>query len=689
MKKTTITLLVFVLLFSVSSSFVSNKRVNALSGADFKPGRIIDDVIFTNKTSMTTTQIQQFLESKVVGGSCDTDGSRPTTSTPNHWNSAAGRYYTHAEWGALYGNPAPFVCLTTYRENPTTKITNLGNPGLVISGAQTAAEIIYNAGQQYNINPQVLIVLLQKEQSLVTDDWPWASQYASATGAYCPDTAACDATKAGFGTQVREAARLFRYYMDTPWLYFVGNNYVLYNPNTACGGTTVNIENKATEALYHYTPYQPNAAALNNLYGTGDSCSAYGNRNFWRMFNDWFGSSLGLPRDSSLQSVTNNGGALEIGQTRTVTIALLNTGNDTWCADGYCSGGSLPTRLVSWGFKPFSFYDKSDPAWVSPDQVAMTTPTVKSGEIGYFTFRILAPNTRGLSASSQFVPLISAATFVPKSAVWVGGSVYGPPMQLMSTTPAVTTTILPNQRTHVTVVIRNKSVSTWYSETGRSANQYPFRLMTPGYASSPYYDPDDSNWLSPNQIAMQTATVKPGEDAIFQFDVKGPFTQIEAYDLHLLPVIDGVSFLDDIGIHVSLNTPKPLLSYEYVSAINPPAYVLGGSPSTPQKVTLIIKNTSNVVWRNETAGRANRVRLMMDFPRYRQSIFYDDTDTAWLTKDQISMKTAVVNPGENAQFDFYWKVPTKPGNYLEYFTLVADGYGFFPSYGHAFRTIVN
>jgi hypothetical protein len=30
---------------------------------------------------------------------------------------------------------------------------------------------------------------------------------------------------------------------------------------------------------------------LANLYGTGDSCSAYGNRNFWRIFRDWFGST--------------------------------------------------------------------------------------------------------------------------------------------------------------------------------------------------------------------------------------------------------------------------------------------------------------------------------------------------------------------------------------------------------------
>jgi hypothetical protein len=36
----------------------------------------------------------------------------------------------------------------------------------------------------------------------------------------------------------------------------------------------------------------PNAAALANPYRVGDSCSSYGNRNFWNYYNDWFGSPV-------------------------------------------------------------------------------------------------------------------------------------------------------------------------------------------------------------------------------------------------------------------------------------------------------------------------------------------------------------------------------------------------------------
>ncbi|MBQ3320879.1 S-layer homology domain-containing protein, partial [Candidatus Saccharibacteria bacterium] len=67
--------------------------------------------------------------------------------------------------------------------------------------------------------------------------------------------------------------------------------YIQYNPDSSCGGSTVYIENLATSSLYRYTPYQPNASSLAAGYGTGNSCSAYGNRNFYLYFNDWFGDS--------------------------------------------------------------------------------------------------------------------------------------------------------------------------------------------------------------------------------------------------------------------------------------------------------------------------------------------------------------------------------------------------------------
>jgi hypothetical protein len=98
------------------------------------------------------------------------------------------------------------------------------------------------------------------------------------------------------------AAYQFKYYKDHAYDKNSSGNYIyrhqpyntvslLFNPNSSCGSTQTRMDNYATTGLYNYTPYQPNQAALNNMYGTGDDCSAYGNRNFWRMFTDWFGST--------------------------------------------------------------------------------------------------------------------------------------------------------------------------------------------------------------------------------------------------------------------------------------------------------------------------------------------------------------------------------------------------------------
>ena len=85
---------------------------------------------------------------------------------------------------------------------------------------------------------------------------------------------------------------------DEPVLHLVRTGKHLERslaPQRGCGSSPVYIQNQATANLYYYTPYQPNAAAIRAGYGEGDGCSAYGNRNFYQYFTDWFGStSAGL-----------------------------------------------------------------------------------------------------------------------------------------------------------------------------------------------------------------------------------------------------------------------------------------------------------------------------------------------------------------------------------------------------------
>ena len=259
------------------------KKIHAYDFSNFNPGNIISDGVMSNANAMSVEEIQRFLTSK--------NACKDT-------NIAKAKSYPGLKYHIENGH---FVCLSeeTFEYN---------------GQKQTAAQVIYDAAKDFQINPQVLIVLLEKEQGLITDTWPNHIQYRSATGFGCPDTAECDSKYYGFRNQVRNAASMFRSVLSGGWTnYPVGKNYVQYHPNPNCGGSVINIENRATSALYRYTPYQPNVGALANYPGTS-YCGAYGNRNFYVTFRQWFGSpNLFVLGDMNHYWQTHGGSAGEIG----------------------------------------------------------------------------------------------------------------------------------------------------------------------------------------------------------------------------------------------------------------------------------------------------------------------------------------------------------------------------------------
>lgn len=226
----------------------------------FRPGNIISDGVFFDSSAMTAANIDSFFRSKV---------------------SACRSGYT---------------CLKDYRQNTPNRAGDKYCNGYSGAANESAATIIYKVAQACGINPQVFVVMLQKEQGLVTHTWPSQWRYDMALGQGCPDTAPCDPNYAGFFYQIYGAGRQMNIYAEGKWFtyYAPGKTWnIRYNPNAACGSAPVYVENTATAALYYYTPYQPNRAALNAGYGEGDGCSAYGNRNFYQYFTDWFGSTQG------------------------------------------------------------------------------------------------------------------------------------------------------------------------------------------------------------------------------------------------------------------------------------------------------------------------------------------------------------------------------------------------------------
>ncbi|HBW73903.1 MAG: hypothetical protein UX10_C0013G0022 [Candidatus Magasanikbacteria bacterium GW2011_GWA2_45_39] len=140
-----------------------------------------------------------------------------------------------------------------------------------LNGTQkSVTDILWRISQTYKINPRFLLVLLQKEQSLVDDPHPTQYQYDWATGYARCDACSVNDPQAqrfkGFAQQLESAAAQMRYFLDHP------NESIVKKPGTSypIDGLAVIPSTLATAALYTYTPH------LN------------GNYNLWKIWHAWF-----------------------------------------------------------------------------------------------------------------------------------------------------------------------------------------------------------------------------------------------------------------------------------------------------------------------------------------------------------------------------------------------------------------
>lgn len=249
------------------SAIDSKSEATAADASRFDPGLIISDSVFYDFGTMTVADIQRFLESKVPV--CKANDGGPT-------------------------------CLRDYVTDELEKVGEDGKcQAMPAKQNVKASQVIYDIARACGINPRVLLVVLQKEQGLVQATNPTAYMYRAALGYGCPDSdpGICGKVWTGLFNQLYKGAGQLQWYNDPRGSFTsmkVGKtSNIRYHPNSSCGTKPVTIKSLATAALYYYTPYTPNAAAMRNLYGSGDSCSAYGNRNFWRFYSDWFGSPIG------------------------------------------------------------------------------------------------------------------------------------------------------------------------------------------------------------------------------------------------------------------------------------------------------------------------------------------------------------------------------------------------------------
>lgn len=193
--------------------------------------------------------------------------------------------------------------------------SRLPDPRPNLGRLRTAAELIYDAASSAGLNPQVILVTLHKEQSLILGEFSTDAALQRALdrslGFGCPDEGGCQDIFLGFYHQLfgnfdgsgnryigMPASLVRSFYFEVGGVR-VGrgpmvdaNNNAFGNgnrvrvsrkgdtinlentqgpPNNAAPTQTVTLSNFATTALYRYTPHVYN-----------------GNYNFWKFFTAWF-----------------------------------------------------------------------------------------------------------------------------------------------------------------------------------------------------------------------------------------------------------------------------------------------------------------------------------------------------------------------------------------------------------------
>ncbi|MBI4239805.1 hypothetical protein HY620_02375 [Candidatus Uhrbacteria bacterium] len=252
---------------------------------EFNPGLLIPDSVFVDTQTFGGPEgIQTFLESK----------------------------------NSILAQTSPDFLVKLNEPYDSALKSALGDPQPSLPRLRTAAELIWDASRQANINPQVILVTLNKEQGLITSTTFRDLQKAldRAMGFACPDSTGCGNLFPGFYYQLfgnvdsqgnrylgaaKSLAKSFtasegRGPTQNGKSARVGDTIVVENTlggyANILAAQAVTLLNKATAALYRYTPHVFN-----------------GNYNFWKFFTDWFkypnGTLVRLLNDPTVYIIQN------------------------------------------------------------------------------------------------------------------------------------------------------------------------------------------------------------------------------------------------------------------------------------------------------------------------------------------------------------------------------------------------
>ena len=184
--------------------------------------------------------------------------------------------------------------------------------------------------------------------------------------------------------------------------------------------------------------------------------------------------------------------------------------------------------------------------WLAPDRPATTAEsTVAPGAIATFTFTIRAPSGQGRYIIPVH-PVLEGVTYLEDQGAYLLLTVDSG-FHSRWVSESAFPTLDPGQTSAlVSIAFRNTGSKTWVK--GDPSSQVNLGINLDDRSQSFL----NAGWPSPDRVAAQTeASVAPGQAATFTFQMRAPGIA-GSYQLHLRPVIDGVTWMEDEGVFMAL-----------------------------------------------------------------------------------------------------------------------------------------
>lgn len=461
------------------------KKTSAVA-ASFNPSYLISNTDFVDTGGMNTAEIQQFLNNR---GSCLSNYSQD------------GRSAAQIIYDAAHGH---------------------GDA----SGSMNGITINSSTG---TVNPEVLLVTLQKEQSLISDHSRCTDNVLrKAMGYGCPDSGDCNPKYNGFTKQVEWGAWQLRYNYERASGhgfsdYQVGQSFCFDDCNGQhCG----RFDNRATAALYRYTPHVYN-----------------GNYNFWNLYHNTY--QFQRPSYSYSYVTQSAYPTLRKGGSYKFILKIKNTGSQTWTQNVLHLGTSHSQDRVS----GFLREGGTPTGWLSSNRIKMKEASVVPNATATFEFYMKVPNNMPSGSYNEyFQPIAEHITWMEdKGIFWRVTVPQSPPQYSYSYVGQnAHPTLSKNGSYKFILKVKNTGSVTWQKQwlhlgTDRGQDRVSGFYRAGG---------DPSGWVSNNRIVMKENTVAPNQTATFEFYMKvPPYFVSGSYKEYFRVVADSRAWMQDYGIY--------------------------------------------------------------------------------------------------------------------------------------------